>query len=68
MPGDVTTRDTGIVCGELLAPGAVTVIAPLYVPATSPDVEKVTEDELGAVPEAGVTVSPNRRISQAARR
>ena len=35
----LTVRVTGIVCGELVAPVAVMVIAAEYIPAASPEVE-----------------------------
>jgi hypothetical protein len=37
--GALTVRLTGIVCGVLLAPVAVTVIVAEYVPALSPELE-----------------------------
>ena len=44
---------TGIVAGELCAPGAVTVICPVYVPTASPDTAVVICSVNGAVPEPG---------------
>ena len=48
---------TGIVFGEPLAPAAVTVTDPLYVPAASPAGEAVTVSVPGALPDAGDTAS-----------
>jgi hypothetical protein len=46
---------TPICCGEVLAPGALTVTVPVYVPAASPAVAAVTVSVLGAVPVLGLT-------------
>ena len=48
---------TGIDLGEPVAPAAVTITAPVYVPAASPAGEAVTVSVPGALPDAGVTAS-----------
>ena len=50
-------KETGIVCGELVAPVPVTVIADVYVPAESPATFAVTVSEPVPVPDAGETAS-----------
>src|SRR5579862_77354 len=52
MSKPVTLSVTGMVCGELKAPGALTVKLPEYVPAPSPLILACTFVEEGAVPEA----------------
>src|SRR3954452_1184392 len=54
--GGVTVSVTGMVFGEPVAPEAVTVTLPLYVPAPRPEMLGVTVSVCGAVPEAGDTV------------
>ena len=55
--GALTVNETGIDCGELVAPVPETVMAVVYVPAESPDTLAVTASELAPVPEAGETES-----------
>jgi hypothetical protein len=55
--GAVTVNETGIDCGEFVAPVPATVIDELYVPAESPVTLAVTTSEPGPVPEAGETES-----------
>ena len=43
---------TGMVCGVLVAPVAVMVMAPEYVPAASPEMFAVAVNELEALPES----------------
>ena len=50
-------NETGIDCGELVAPVPMTVIAVLYVPGESPVTLAVTASEPGPLPEAGETES-----------
>jgi hypothetical protein len=56
-PGGFTLSVTATVCGVLVAPGAVTVIVPLYVPAAKPEMFTAAATVLGAVPEVGETLS-----------
>jgi hypothetical protein len=51
------TKDTGIVCGEFDAPGAVTVIVAEYVPVASPEVFAETVIVEGALPEPAEMVN-----------
>ena len=51
--GALTANETGIDCGELVAPVPETVIEVVYVPAESPDTLAITASELAPVPEAG---------------
>ncbi|MBU6482729.1 MAG: hypothetical protein KGS09_19580 [Nitrospirae bacterium] len=44
-------KSTGMDCGVLVAPAAVTVMAVEYVPAASPAMIAVAVNEAGAVPE-----------------
>ena len=46
-------KSTGMDCGVLVAPVAVTVMVVEYVPAASPATITVAVNELGAVPESG---------------
>jgi hypothetical protein len=55
--GAVTVNDTGIVCGELVAPVPMTVIEVVYVPAESPVTFTIAESEPGPLPDAGETES-----------
>jgi len=55
--GAATVNETGIDCGELVAPVPVTVIAVLYVPGESPVILAVTASEPGPLPAAGETKS-----------
>ena len=55
--GAATVNDTGIDCGELLAPLPVTVMEVVYVPAESPVALAVTANEPGPLPDAGETES-----------
>jgi len=48
---------TGTVCGVLVAPVAVMVIVPLYVPALKPEIAAVIVIVPGAVPLVGESVS-----------
>ena len=54
--GAVTVNETGIDCGELVAPVPVSVIEAVYVPAESP-VTLALQRRPGPVPEAGETKS-----------
>ena len=56
-PALLTVRVTGTLTGELVAPVAVTVIAPLYVPGVRPAMLTETVTAEGAVPEVGLTLS-----------
>ena len=53
----VTVNETGIDCGEFVAPVPVTVMEAVYVPAESPVTLAVAESEPGPVPDAGETAS-----------
>ena len=55
--GAVTVNETGIDCGEFVAPVPMTVIDAVYVPAESPVTLAVAENAPGPVPDAGVTAS-----------
>ena len=55
--GAVTVNETGIDCGELVAPVPVSVIEAVYVPAESPVTLAVAASEPGPVPDAGETES-----------
>ena len=55
--GAATVNDTGIDCGEFVAPVPATVMAVVYVPAESPVTLAVTAIAPTPVPEAGETVS-----------
>ena len=55
--GGLTVNETGMVCGELVAPVPVIVIDVLYVPAASPVTFAATPREPPPDPDAGETVS-----------
>ena len=55
--GAVTVKETGIDCGELVAPVPVTVIEVVYVPAESPVTLALAASEPAPVPAAGETES-----------
>jgi hypothetical protein len=55
--GAVTVKVTGKSLGDPLAPGAVIVIVPVYIPAANPAVSTFTVRELGAAPLSGLTLS-----------
>jgi hypothetical protein len=52
-----TTKVTAIVCGDPVAPGALTVTVSVYVPAVSPEIETERPKLDGAVPELAGRVS-----------
>lgn len=54
---DEIVKVTGIFCGLSLAPGAVTAIVPLYVPAVRPAPFALTLSIAGVVPLSGDTAS-----------
>jgi hypothetical protein len=53
--GKLGTDKVTATVGEFKAPGAVTVMVPLYVPAASPAVFTETVTAPGVVPEPGLT-------------
>jgi hypothetical protein len=57
VAGAVTVNETGIDCGEFVAPVPMTVIEAVYVPAERPVTLTVAASEPAPVPDAGETES-----------